>query len=87
MSLWSKVKNGLDMAQVCTMAIELIGDLVKKKPSLETLDVVGKIVDQVKDVISGKSDAAATKARFEGMRDDLASNNKDIDEDIDAKFK
>lgn len=86
MSIWSTVNKGLDVLRVCTAALELISDLVKKKPNLDTLDVIGKIADQVKDVMSGKLDPAKAKLDLEKMRADLAHNNADVDEHINEKF-
>lgn len=86
MSLWSKVRNGLDMAQVCITAFELIGELVKKRRSIDTLDVVATIVERVKAVFAGKEDPAKARADFDKMKADLAQNNADVDAEVDDRF-
>lgn len=85
-SLWGKLRTGLDMAQVCITAIEVIGDMVKNKPSLDTLDLIGGIVDQVKDVLAGKLDPSKVNVELKKMREDIATNNADVDAKIDEKF-
>lgn len=89
MSLWNKLRSGLDMAQVAITGIEVIADLVKskKRPSIDTLELIGNVVDNVKDALSGKVDPAKVRAGLEAMRADIAKNNADIDQTIDDKFK
>lgn len=93
MSLWSTVNKGLDMARVCTTAIEVIAGLVKQRSAIKTLedalnhlDMVGTIADRVRDVLSGKEDPAKARADFEAMKASVVGNNADIDADIDEKF-
>lgn len=93
MSLWSTVNRGLDIARVCTTAIEVIGGLVKKRGAIKSLedalnqlDLVGTIVERVRDVVSGKEDPAKARAEFEEMKADLAKNNADVDDAIDDMF-
>jgi hypothetical protein len=88
MSLWSNVKKGLELAQVCASAIEIIHQIIKTRPGKDSdlVSMIGKIVTNVREAISGERTVASVQADLEKLKTDLAKNDAAADAAVDDKF-
>lgn len=85
---WNTVKKGIELAEVAATAIELIRDIVKKRPgnAEDLLALIGSIVTNVHEAMAGNISPQAAREAFSKMKSDIADNNADVDAAADEKF-
>ncbi len=91
MSLWSKVKGGLDIAQVCIEGIELIDQLIKapgSKPenATDALKLIANVIDRVKAVLDDKMTPDSVRGEFAAMTKAIRQGNETVAQHIDDLF-
>jgi hypothetical protein len=85
---WSSVKKGIELAEVCTTAFEIIRDLVKNRPGKpeDLLAQIGAIVTHVQEAWAGNITPAEAREALAKLKADIAQNNADVDAAADEKF-
>lgn len=88
MSLWSTINNGLDVAKVCMSGLELIQEIIKKRPGTDTemLKLIGTIVGNLRDAVSGSKKPIDVMSDITKLRNDISANNAAADAAVDDKF-
>lgn len=90
MSLWSKVKGGLDVAQVCIEGIELVDKVLRSqsKPenAADAVKLALNVIDRVKAVLDQKLSPDDIRGEFAAMRKVIQQGNDSVDAHIDEAF-